>query len=205
MPESSQVPGAGRRPGYSYRLALLGLVASGLIVIAAFALPWATASVPLVSGLSGSLTEITFAGRELFALAAAMGWVGLAAVAGIFATRGRGRLIIGLVVLGAGLVTIGSAIGFGVDPEPVLVGALSGRIGSGAPEQWSSTPWWLFGLIGGLGLAAVGGLMLARGRTWPGLSRRYERAAKTKSSNPDGPLSALTAWDALDRGEDPTT
>jgi hypothetical protein len=118
VPESSQVPGAGRRPGYSYRLALVGLVASGLIVIAAFALPWASASVPLVSGLSGSLTEITFAGRELFALAAAMGWVGLAAVAGIFATRGWARVIIGMVVVGAGLVTIGSSIGFGFDPEP---------------------------------------------------------------------------------------
>jgi uncharacterized membrane protein (TIGR02234 family) len=209
VPESSQDTDEGRRTGYSYRLALLGLVASGLIVIAAFALPWATASVPLVSGLAGSLTEITFAGRELFALAAAMGWVGLAAVAGIFATRGWVRVIIGVVVVGAGLVTIGSSIGFGFDPEPALVGALSGRIG-GTPEQWSSTPWWLFGLIGGFGLAAVGVLTLVRGRTWPGLSRRYERAAKTKSNNPastnlGGPLSALTAWDALDRGEDPTT
>lgn len=183
MPESSQDTDEGRRTGYSYRLALLGLVASGLIVIAAFALPWATASVPLVSGLAGSLTEITFAGRELFALAAAMGWVGLAAVAGIFATRGWVRVIIGVVVVGAGLVTIGSSIGFGFDPEPALVGALSGRIG-GTPEQWSSTPWWLFGLIGGFGLAAVGVLTLVRGRTWPGLSRRYERAAKTKSNNP---------------------
>ena len=209
MPESSQDTDEGRRTGYSYRLALLVLVASGLIVIAAFALPWATASVPLVSGLAGSLTEITFAGRELFALAAAMGWVGLAAVAGIFATRGWGRVIIGLVVVGAGLVTIGASIGFGFDPEPALAGALSGRIG-GSPEQWSSTPWWLFGLIGGIGLAAVGGLTLARGRTWPGLSRRYERAAKTTSTNPastnlGGPLTGLTAWDALDRGEDPTT
>ncbi len=209
MPESSQDTDEGRRTGYSYRLALLGLVASGLIVIAAFALPWATASVPLVSGLAGSLTEITFAGRELFALAAAMGWVGLAAVAGIFATRGWVRVIIGLVVVGAGLVTIGASIGFGFDPEPALAGALSGRIG-GSPEQWSSTPWWLFGLIGGIGLAAVGVLTLARGRTWPGLSRRYERAAKTTSTNPastnlGGPLTGLTAWDALDRGEDPTT
>ena len=205
MPESSLETDEGRRRGYSYRLALVGLIVSGLIVIAAFALPWATASVPLVSGLSDSLTEITFAGRELFGLAAGMGWVGLAAVAGIFATRGWGRVIIGVVVVVAGLVTIVGSIGFGVHPEPALVGALSDRLSGGAPEQWSSTPWWLFGLIGGLGLAAVGVLTLARGRTWPGLSRRYERATKIKTTGPGGPMSSLTAWDALDRGEDPTT
>lgn len=218
MPESSQDTDEGRRTVHTYRLALLGLVASALIIIAAFALPWVSASVPLVSGISGSLTEITFAGRELFALAAAMGWVGLAAVAGLFATRGWARAIIGLILAGAGLVTIGTSIGFGLDPEPALAGVLSGRIG-GTPEQWSSTPWWLFGLIGGVGLAAVGVLTLVSGRTWPGLSRRYERAANTKSiettsnnlastnrasTNLGGPLSALTAWDALDRGEDPT-
>ena len=205
MTESIQDTDEGRLTVFSYRLALLGLVTSGLIIIAAFAVPWATASVPLVSGLSGSLTEITFAGRELLGLAAGMGWVGLAAVAGIFATRGWGRVIIGMVVVVAGLVTIVGSIGFGVDPEPALVGALSDRLSGGAPEQWSSTPWWLLGLIGGLGLAAVGVLTLARGRTWPGLSRRYERATKIKTTGPGGPMSSLTAWDALDRGEDPTT
>ena len=205
MPESNQDTDEGRLTLYSYRLALVGLIVSGLIVIAAFALPWVSVSVPLVSGLSDSLTEITFAGRELFGLAAGMGWVGLAAVAGIFATRGWGRVIIGVVVVVAGLVTIVGSIGFGVDPEPALVGALSDRLSGGAPEQWSSTPWWLFGLIGGLGLAAVGVLTLARGRTWPGLSRRYERATKIKTTGPGGPMSSLTAWDALDRGEDPTT
>lgn len=194
----------------SFRLTLLGLVLSGLTVITAFALPWVTTTAPLVEGLSESLTNVTFTGRELLPLAAAMGWVGLAALAGIIAARGWGRVIVGFVVVAAGLVTAVGATGFGTNPRSLLSATLTGRIGSrdlGGVDlgQWSRTPWWALGLVGGLGLVVSGGLIVARGRTWPGLSRRYERSATAKSAATSGPISALSAWDALDRGEDPTT
>ncbi len=182
-------------------MALIGLAAAALVVIAAFALPWASVSVPLVSGLSDTGTEVTFTGREIYPLAGVMPWLGLAAVGGVFATRGWARVIVGLVVLATGLVSAVSAIGFGLDPQAALVDPLN-------PDpftQWASTPWWVLGLIGALGLAAVGGLIVARGRTWPGLSQRYERSSGTKAGQDAGSITALSAWDALDRGEDPTT
>lgn len=194
----------------TYRVALIGLVGAGLIVIAAFALPWASANLPLVSGLSDTGTEVSFTGRELYPMAAAMPLLGFAAVAGVFATRGWARVIVGLVVVGAGLVTAVSAIGFGLDPQAVLAAALVGQqavgqLAGGQLEQWASTPWWALGLIGGLALTAVGGLIVVRGRTWPGLSQRYERSVAAKSGQDAAPISTLSAWDALDRGEDPTT
>jgi len=62
-------------------------------------------------------------------------------------------------------------------------------------------------LLAGLLAAAAGLLTVLRGRTWPAMGRRYERAAATapaparRQSDEDR---ALDAWRALDRGEDPT-
>lgn len=192
-------------------MALISLAAAALIVIAAFALPWASVTVPLVLGLSATGTEVTFTGREIYPLAAVLPWLGLASVGGVFATRGWARVIVGLVVLATGLVSAVSAISFALDPRSAVLNQLSpdqlspDQLNPDPLTQWASTPWWVLGLIGALGLVAVGGLIVARGRTWPGLSQRFERSAGTKAGPDAAPISALSAWDALDRGEDPTT
>ena len=192
-------------------MALISLAAAALIVIAAFALPWASVTVPLVLGLSATGTEVTFTGREIYPLAAVLPWLGLASVGGVFATRGWARVIVGLVVLATGLVSAVSAISFALDPRSAVLNQLNpdqlspDQLNPDQLTQWASTPWWVLGLIGALGLVAVGGLIVARGRTWPGLSQRFERSAGTKAGPDAAPISALSAWDALDRGEDPTT
>ena len=192
-------------------MALISLAAAALIVIAAFALPWASVTVPLVLGLSATGTEVTFTGREIYPLAAVLPWLGLASVGGVFATRGWARVIVGLVVLATGLVSAVSAISFALDPRSAVLNQLNpdqlspDQLSPDPLTQWASTPWWVLGLIGALGLVAVGGLIVARGRTWPGLSQRFERSAGTKAGPDAAPISALSAWDALDRGEDPTT
>ena len=197
-------------------MALISLAEAALIVIAAFALPWASVTVPLVLGLSATGTEVTFTGREIYPLAAVLPWLGLASVGGVFATRGWARVIVGLVVLATGLVSAVSAISFALDPRSAVLNQLNpdqlspdqlspDQLNPDPLTQWASTPWWVLGLIGALGLVAVGGLIVARGRTWPGLSQRFERSAGTKAGPDAAPISALSAWDALDRGEDPTT
>ena len=202
-------------------MALISLAAAALIVIAAFALPWASVAVPLVLGLSATGNEVTFTGREIYPLAAVLPWLGLASVGGVFATRGWARVIVGLVVLATGLVSAVSAISFALDPRSAVLNQLNpdqlspdqlspdqlspDQLNPDPLTQWASTPWWVLGLIGALGLVAVGGLIVARGRTWPGLSQRFERSAGTKAGPDAAPISALSAWDALDRGEDPTT
>jgi uncharacterized membrane protein (TIGR02234 family) len=73
-----------------------------------------------------------------------------------------------------------------------------------------SAAWPVLALAAGLLAAAAGLLTVVRGRTWPGMGRRYERAAAAAPTAP-GPARrrtdedrALDAWRALDRGEDPT-
>ncbi|MGA8116137.1 MAG: Trp biosynthesis-associated membrane protein, partial [Actinocatenispora sp.] len=58
-------------------------------------------------------------------------------------------------------------------------------------------------LLGGLVIAAVGGLTLRSGRRWPTMGSRYERgiAAPARVTAEDDPS---TVWDALDSGDDPT-
>ncbi len=54
-------------------------------------------------------------------------------------------------------------------------------------------------LVGGLLVAGVGAWTLARGRQWPTLGSRYDSASsRRRSPRP------LSAWDAQDRGLDPT-
>ena len=54
-----------------------------------------------------------------------------------------------------------------------------------------------------LALAGAGALTVLRGRSWPGLGQRYDAPAPRPV--PEGPPTERALWEALDRGEDPTT
>jgi uncharacterized membrane protein (TIGR02234 family) len=90
--------------------------------------------------------------------------------------------------------------------------AAAGLLGSGTPGSTVTTAvsaaWPVLALVAGLLAVAAGLLTVLRGRTWPGMGRRYERAAATVTAAPARRQTdedrALDAWRALDRGEDPT-
>ena len=63
--------------------------------------------------------------------------------------------------------------------------------------------------VAGVLAIAAGGLVVVRGRSWPGMGRRYERAGaetppRTERAERTDEDRAQDAWKALDRGEDPT-
>jgi uncharacterized membrane protein (TIGR02234 family) len=73
--------------------------------------------------------------------------------------------------------------------------------------------WPLLTAVAGVLGGAAGLLVVLRGRGWPGMGRRYERAGSGADGRPAaGPAArprtdedrAQAAWQALDRGEDPT-
>ncbi len=86
----------------------------------------------------------------------------------------------------------------------VAAGGGYGLVGDlGDPVTWQ---WPALTLLGGL-LAAVGGsLTMLRGHRWPAMGARYERRTPrpTGTSGPIGGAGTVEAWEALDRGEDPT-
>jgi hypothetical protein len=83
----------------------------------------------------------------------AVGWVTLAAIAGLIATRRTGRFIIaGIVLIGAGVV---------------LWQVLAGE-SAAAPRLWGS--------VGGVAAFGAAVMILRWGTQWPSLGARYERS-----------------------------
>jgi uncharacterized membrane protein (TIGR02234 family) len=131
--------------------------------------------------------------------------------------RGRGlpasvlvaRVVVGLLVVGAGGVLVWSALRTLVaGPEPAAAG-LPAIVGSSLSDVSTelSPAWPLLAALAGVLATAVGGLVVLRGRAWPALGSRYERAAATPRTAPAPRTDeerAQLAWNALDRGEDPT-
>jgi hypothetical protein len=166
------------------------LAVGGALLLVASWLPWATAQVALVAGVDSART-ISLAGREVAPGVAFAGWIALAGIGGVIAARGWGRVVVGIVLVVLGLGALAAAFWFAVLPGPA---AESAARAFGVPASVAATGWWAMAALGGALVAFAGGWVAVRGRGWPALGRRYERAGDTPS----------TAWDALDRGIDPT-
>ncbi|MFI2712582.1 Trp biosynthesis-associated membrane protein [Micromonospora sp. NPDC018662] len=131
----------------------------------------------------------TRTGADLLPWVSALAYVGLAGGGAVLATRGRLRRLLGVVLTVVGLAV---AVGGGV----------------GLTEAGVSRHWPALVLAGGLALATGGAGTAWRGERWPAMGARYERrAGATGPAGADRPAverGTRDAWDALDRGEDPT-
>lgn len=183
--------GTGRGP---YRRALVILVVGAVLLLVASWLPWATAQVPLVDGVDSART-VTVSGRDVSPGVAFAGWIALAGAGGVIATRSWGRVVIGLVLALVGLAAAAASFWFAAVPGPA-VEAAAGTATSGAVASVAASGWWAMAALGGALVAFAGGWTAVAGRRWPSLGQRYQRADRA-----DDPGSA---WDALDRGIDPT-
>lgn len=184
---------------------LLCLLAGAVAVIVGYGATWVVATTPVFAGTShGQMTtELALSGRDLAPLGSAAGWVALAGVAGLLATRSWGRRVVGAIVALAGGVAGTVALTFALTGHAFVEATLTAR-GLSAPSSVAGTAWWVVGAIGGLVVLAAGAAALVRGPSWPGLSGRYERNHAAAEASVDRPVGGIAAWDAIDRGEDPT-
>ncbi|MFC7550153.1 Trp biosynthesis-associated membrane protein [Plantactinospora sp. GCM10030261] len=168
--------------------ALAGLAGGGLALYASTR----TWSVDVLARPPLPDREIARTGAELLPWLPALAVVALAGAAAVLATRGRVRRAVGVLLA---LVGVAVAVGGGY--------ALLGRADVGPG-------WPVLCLLGGL-LATAGAVAAVRyGHRWPVMGARYERTSAPGGSEalaPGGrvePERARQAWDAIDRGEDPT-
>ncbi|AVT32655.1 Trp biosynthesis protein [Plantactinospora sp. BC1] len=201
-PDADASPGPGAAPAGGARAVgrrelayavLLCLLGAGLAVFAAtrtWSVELTARPAPLPPG------RVTRTGGDLLPWLPALALVGLAAAGAVLGTRGIGRRLVGavLALLGVGVAVGAGYAGFGTGGE-VSVG------------------WPLLCVLGGLLAGAAGGFTAVRGAGWPVMGARYERARPAGAGResavaaPDGRVDArrtTAAWDALDRGEDPT-
>jgi uncharacterized BrkB/YihY/UPF0761 family membrane protein len=172
----------------AYPAALLCLAAGGALGLVASARTWGEAAVH--DGLVTTTVQVS--GRELVPLGPAVALLALAAVVAVPATRRTGRRLVGAVLATAGLVTAGWAA--------VVTTDLTVQ---------TAPAWAVVGTAAALLIAGTGLAVLIRGAGWPALGRRYERRAARLDPPAAGDPSDLRAgretWDAMDRGEDPTS
>jgi uncharacterized membrane protein (TIGR02234 family) len=188
----------------SYLLAVAGLIAGAVVCVV---LAGATVATLDVTGPLAS-TEVTVTASDLVPFARPAGFIALAAVVALYATGRIGRRLIGLVLIAVGAVVIVTVVVRAVDlAESATAWAGESSAVDGTVVDAGTSPWPLIGLaLGGAVIAVVGAWSTARGAQWPTMGRRYERAAAGPASNRGSArrAGAREAWDALDRGEDPT-
>jgi uncharacterized membrane protein (TIGR02234 family) len=193
--------------------AVLACVAGAGLAIYAATRTWSL-RVVVRPGLPDLRTART--GAEQMPLLVGLALVALAGAGALLATRGTVRRMLGglLALCGAAMAVIAVLGRAGLDP---------GRAGAAA------TVWPAACVLGGAMIVAAGLAAARHGHHWPAMGLRYERgevpprpaeagagtgplpaAGHTRSHTPDagapqtGPVDTRAAWDALDRGDDPT-
>mgnify|MGYP000903385604 CR=1 FL=1 len=173
----------------AYSMALVALAVGGIGLVVAYGLTWATAQVPLLAGADGVGRQVDVTGRDVVPLAAAGGWLAVASVAGVIATRGAARRVVAVVAVVAGLAGVAGALVFAGRSSAMVV-----EVHDGA-DAVSATPAWLLAVAAGALVVAAGAWTFARGAGWAVLSARYERRPQKADVSP---------WQAQDLGLDPT-
>jgi uncharacterized membrane protein (TIGR02234 family) len=179
----------------------LGLILAGAaVVVFGASRTWLTAAwvVPDFPAV-----RIQKSGGEVAPLVRAAGFVALAGVVALLATRRRGRLVVGAVVLLAGAAVVVGCVLFQVANEAEADAALAKSVADPTltvhATALSTTAWPYPTAVGGLLVVAGGLVTLLRSAGWPAMGARYDAPnapARRTDSDP---------WAALDRGEDPTT
>lgn len=172
----------------------LCLLGSALVLLAV-SRAWVTAPIPAAAPLPPRAVELL--GTHLAPGSRALALVGLAGVAALPATRTWGRTLVGALVALAGLGAAAVVVRALADRPHALArtSPLTDAHIAGAPGFGS---WPYVALLGAALLVAAGLLVAVRGRSWASMSERYDAPAAQ-------PAGERSLWEALDRGEDPTS
>jgi uncharacterized membrane protein (TIGR02234 family) len=150
-------------------------------------------------------------GGQVAPLVTATGLLLLAAAVALVATRGPGRIAVGLLMAAAGGVLGWSGVRTLAGRLAVDAASLS-TVGSSPGVRLQAQvhrSWPALALVAGVLAVAAGLLVVLRGRGWPAMGRRYERPGPADGRPapvraPTDEERAAAAWRALDRGDDPT-
>jgi uncharacterized membrane protein (TIGR02234 family) len=172
--------------------AVLGAAVAGALALVSGGQAWAEVTAERQAPLPPVVAVLS--GADAAPLVPAMGLVLLAAAVALLAVRSLGRVVVGLLMAVAGGVLAWSGV-------RALTGTLDAAV-AGIPAGGTTTDvtavWPVLAAVAGVLGAATGLLVVLRGRTWPGMGRRYERgtgAAATDTTATDTPATDTPATD----------
>jgi uncharacterized membrane protein (TIGR02234 family) len=177
-------------------LAVLLCAVGGALVLLASGRQWAHAAVIAVAGAGRTTVSVT--GHQAATSLPATGIALLALAVAILAASGPMRRLVGAVVVLIGIAAVGAAIAGQGNVDNALQDQETGT--RGLAVHASANGWWVVALVGGLLALSAGVLTVVRSPAWSRMSAKYDAPSTPKPvADPAG-----HAWDALDRGEDPT-
>lgn len=187
------------------RTVVLGALVAGVLVLAATAQTWVTAT-----GLEGSAAaSATASGGRVSPVGTALALVVMTAALALTTARRVGTVLVGVLMALCGAVIASTAVTAALDPASAAAGAVAEVTGTTAPAAgYAVSLWpWISALGGALALA-LGVVALVAGRGWT-QTRRYdapaaEPAPDAAQDRRGGTVDRMDAWDELSRGEDPT-
>ncbi|REF34762.1 Trp biosynthesis-associated membrane protein [Thermasporomyces composti] len=179
-------------------IAALAILVGAVAVLLAVSQTWVTAA---WTAPDYPRVWVRLDGGDASPVARACGYVALAGVVALVATRRTGRRIVGALLALAGLGVVVACGFFWWLGDVVADSALTHAAGESTlgvvASDITTTGWPLLAVAGGVLITGAGVWATARGPQWPALGLRYE-APTTRRHADDDP------WTALDKGEDPT-
>ncbi len=183
------------------RARLAGVAASAggsLLVLLAASRRWASVHPPTAVPGVPAAGAVHLAGSALAPGLVALGLVGLAGAAAVLALGSWWRVATGGLLVAVGACAVALAVHA---RAPAAVTAAVADAGTGLAHPAPAWTAWPYVAVAGGVVLVVGAMFVAvRGRRWPALGARYD--APAARPRPVDPVAA--AWDALDRGHDPT-
>ncbi|RKS84253.1 tryptophan-associated transmembrane protein [Motilibacter peucedani] len=175
--------------------AVAATLAGGALLLLAAGRTWSTVRVR--GGVP--LPPVHLTGRTLAAGVPALGLVALAGAGGLLAARGAARRLVGALLVAAGAGAAALTLARGVLPGAREHAWEEARRSLAGSSGWTATAtgWPVLALVGAL-LVVGGGAVALAARRWSALGARYDAPTAR-------PAGARSAWEALDRGEDPTS
>ena len=177
---------------------LCGCAVSGAVVLLAAGRTWGTASLTTVTG---SIDRVSVTGHAAESALPALGVALLVLAAGVIAARGWLRRVVALVVVFVGAAVVALAVASRSDVASALEHRTFAVAHTSVPAHTSG--WAVLTVIAGVVAVGCGALTAVLGSRWPALGSRYE-AVGARRAEADAGGAAVSEWDALDRGEDPT-
>jgi uncharacterized membrane protein (TIGR02234 family) len=168
-------------------------VVGALAVLLAASQQWGSAT-----AAGADYQRVSVTGRQVSAALPALAVALVALAVAVVAARGLLRRLVANVAVAVAVTEVLVAVRARDDVGHALSARVFG-VSAGSLSQHVQ-PWWMLAAGGGAVAVVAFTVIAAAGRTWHGMGARYDAPQSTaRRTDP-----ATAAWEALDRGDDPT-